>query len=60
MEGEYFGKQQDVIAPFSREGHSMWLRSLQRVARAQAILWNRTSLTERQAILKELEEKEQK
>jgi hypothetical protein len=42
---------QDVIdhteQVFSRHGQSDWLRSLKRVARAQALCWASTPITER-------------
>lgn len=53
---------QDVIAEevlvrgsFSKEGHSAWLEAVRRIARAQALLWNRTPIMERRAILAEVE-----
>ena len=36
---------------FSRQNQTDWMRSLRRVARAQAILWHETPIAERQVIL---------
>jgi hypothetical protein len=58
---------QDIIAEdakvrhaFTKKGHDQWLRSLQRVGKAQAILWHRTPLKERLAILARVDEQEKK
>lgn len=57
-------KGQDVVAdlpdapieqPFSRHGQSDWLKSLKRVARAQALAWSRLSIAERQQLLDEVD-----
>lgn len=64
MEGEFFGRQ-DVIA-FTRETRgqhaavrSAWQESLHRIARAQAVLWSRTDIKERQRILQQVDAEEE-
>jgi hypothetical protein len=47
--------QQNTEQVFSRQGQSDWMRSLQRVARAQAIAWHRLPLSERLALLAEVD-----
>jgi hypothetical protein len=57
---------QDIIAEdakvrhaFTKKGHDQWLRSLQRVAKAQAMLWAETPLTVRLAILARVDKNEE-
>lgn len=45
---------------FSRQGQSDWMRSLKRLARAQAILWSRLPIQDRQAILQQVDQEQER
>jgi hypothetical protein len=58
--------QQDIIAAdatvrhaFTQKGHDQWLRSLQRLAKAQSLLWHETPLPVRLAILARVDKNEE-
>lgn len=57
MEGEFFEKQDVIRTPLrlKRRELSPWELSLQRIAKAQALLWNRAPVLERMKILAELD-----
>ena len=55
-------EQQDVILdqPFSKHGQSDWLKSLKRLARAQALAWQATPIRDRQHWIALAEAEEQR
>jgi hypothetical protein len=52
----------DVIAinDYRRPTHSPWQESLHRLARAQAIAWHRLPIKERLALLKRVDQEQEK